>query len=73
MVGPTVTSHQPTLGGDRATVCGLIRWPRSAAGDKGQSIYVSPYKNLVIVRNGMQYGMSMMEWLRLFCRFATEF
>lgn len=40
---------------------GMARDERSydfmAHGDKGQFIYVSPHKNLVIVRNAIQYGM----------------
>ena len=48
------------------------RYDFAAVGDKGQFIYVSPHKNLVIVRNGIEFGISMEEWLTLFFRFATE-
>jgi CubicO group peptidase (beta-lactamase class C family) len=46
----------------------------AAGGDKGQFIYVSPDKGLVIVRNGTDYGkLSFVEWFTLFYEFATEF
>jgi CubicO group peptidase (beta-lactamase class C family) len=45
----------------------------TAAGDKGQYIYVSPHKKLVIVRNGIHYGLPSVEWLKLFYRFASEY
>lgn len=45
----------------------------SAEGDKGQFIYVSPQKNLVIVRNGLEYGIPTEEWLRLFHEFASRY
>lgn len=41
-----------------------------AEGDKGQFIYISPDKNLVIVRNGTRYGLEPHEWLSIFYRFA---
>ena len=44
-----------------------------AEGDKGQFIYVSPAKGLVIVRNGITFGISSHDWVTLFYRFATEF
>ncbi len=44
----------------------------SAAGDKGQYIYVSPAGQLVIVRNGTDYGIPPSEWWSLFYRFATD-
>lgn len=45
----------------------------SAAGDKGQFIYVSPQKNLVIVRNGIDFGISSAEWFKLFYAFAGQY
>lgn len=45
----------------------------SAEGDKGQFIYVSPQKNLVIVRNGIDFGIPAQEWLKLFYNFAREY
>jgi CubicO group peptidase (beta-lactamase class C family) len=45
----------------------------SAEGDKGQFIYISPDKSLVIVRNGIDYGIPSDEWLNLFYDFAGEF
>ena len=45
----------------------------SAEGDKGQFIYVSPQKNLVIVCNGIAYGLPSEEWLKLFYNFANRF
>lgn len=43
-----------------------------AEGDKGQFIYISPDKNLVIVRNGTRYGLEPKEWLSIFYRFARS-
>jgi len=37
----------------------------TAEGDKGQFIYVSPGNNMVIVRNGIKYGIPSEEWLKL--------
>jgi CubicO group peptidase (beta-lactamase class C family) len=45
----------------------------TAWGDKGQYIYVSPQKNLVIVRNGIEYGIPALDWIRLFYEFASQF
>jgi len=45
----------------------------TAEGDKGQFIYVSPIKNLVIVRNGIQYGIPSEEWYQLFYEFASRY
>ncbi|MEJ2597130.1 MAG: serine hydrolase [Anaerolineales bacterium] len=45
----------------------------TAEGDKGQFIYVSPEKNMVIVRNGVKYGIPSQEWLRLFYEFASQY
>ncbi len=45
----------------------------SAEGDKGQYIYVSPSKHLVIVRHGIQYGISTEEWMGLFYDFASRY
>jgi CubicO group peptidase (beta-lactamase class C family) len=42
----------------------------AAEGDKGQFIYVSPSKQLVIVRNGIDYGIPAREWIELFYEFA---
>jgi len=44
----------------------------SAEGDKGQFIYVSPSRKLVIVRNGIDFGMPPEEWIKLFYNFAAE-
>jgi len=43
-----------------------------AIGDKGQYIYVSPHKNLIIVRNGVDFGIPSVEWLALFYQFASD-
>jgi len=43
-----------------------------ARGDHGQYIYVSPYKNLIIVRIGEQFGIDRNEWLRIFYQFASD-
>jgi CubicO group peptidase (beta-lactamase class C family) len=45
----------------------------SAEGDKGQFIYISPHKKLVIVRNGVNYGIPAHDWLNLFYQFAGNF
>jgi CubicO group peptidase (beta-lactamase class C family) len=45
----------------------------AAEGDKGQFIYVSPRKALVIVRHGLDFGIPSEAWLDLFYRFANEF
>ena len=45
----------------------------SAEGDKGQFIYISPQNNLVIVRNGIDFGIPAEEWLKLFYEFASQF
>jgi CubicO group peptidase (beta-lactamase class C family) len=45
----------------------------AAEGDRGQIIYVAPHKNLIIVRNGTDYGISHEEWARLLYAFASEF
>jgi CubicO group peptidase (beta-lactamase class C family) len=44
----------------------------AAEGDKGQFIYVSPQKDLVIVRNGLDYGIPTEEWIKLFYDFARQ-
>ena len=45
-----------------------------AAGRYGQIIYVSPQANLVIVRNGENYGpdMGLFDWIEIFYNFATQ-
>jgi CubicO group peptidase (beta-lactamase class C family) len=45
----------------------------AAEGDKGQFIYVSPQHNLVIVRNGVDYGIPGPDWLELFFQLASDF
>ncbi|HSM72862.1 MAG TPA: serine hydrolase [Anaerolineales bacterium] len=45
----------------------------TAAGDKGQFIYVSPENNMVIVRNGVKYGIDSHEWLKLFYEFVDQY
>jgi CubicO group peptidase (beta-lactamase class C family) len=42
-------------------------------GDKGQYIYVSPQKNMVIIRNGIEDGIGWAAWLQLFYRFASQY
>jgi CubicO group peptidase (beta-lactamase class C family) len=42
-------------------------------GNKGQFIYCSPQKGLVIVRTGMEFGVGSTTWLRLFLQFADQF
>ena len=45
----------------------------AALGNHGQFIYVSPHKNLIIVRHGKKYGADYAEWLKLFYDFVTDF
>jgi CubicO group peptidase (beta-lactamase class C family) len=47
----------------------------AAEGDHGQFIYVSPAKNLIIVRNGLEYGhdWSWIDWIEASYQFASEF
>jgi CubicO group peptidase (beta-lactamase class C family) len=47
----------------------------AAEGDHGQFIYVSPAKNLIIVRNGLEYGhdWSWADWIKTTYDFASEF
>jgi CubicO group peptidase (beta-lactamase class C family) len=45
----------------------------TAEGNKGQYIYVSPQKNLVIVRNGIEYSIPSEQWLNLFYEFASQY
>jgi len=45
----------------------------TAEGDKGQFIYVSPEKDLVIVRHGLRFGIPSEEWLNLFYEFAGQY
>lgn len=42
-------------------------------GDRGQFVYISPFKKLVIVRNGIDFGISTYKWRELFYNFATQF
>ena len=43
-----------------------------AQGDHGQFIYVSPAHNVIIVRNGAEYGLSSRDWIERFYRLAGE-
>jgi CubicO group peptidase (beta-lactamase class C family) len=44
----------------------------AAEGDHGQFIYVSPQKDLIIVRDGDEYGISWDAWVKLFYEFASD-
>lgn len=44
----------------------------AALGNHGQSIYVSPHKNLIIVRHAEEFGVDSSEWMNLFYDFASE-
>jgi CubicO group peptidase (beta-lactamase class C family) len=44
----------------------------SAAGDHGQYIYVSPRNNVIVVRTGVEYGVSSQTWFDAFARAADE-
>ena len=43
-----------------------------ALGDHGQFVYVSPAKQLIIVRNGEEYSLTgeFLPWVETFCQFA---
>jgi CubicO group peptidase (beta-lactamase class C family) len=43
-----------------------------AEGDHGQFIYVSPAHDVIIVRNGDEFGLSSGEWIHAFHRLAGE-
>jgi hypothetical protein len=45
----------------------------AAGGDRGQHIYISPRKNLVIVRNDIDFGIPSNDWINLLYQFAAEF
>ena len=44
-----------------------------AEGDRGQVIYISPQNNMLIIRNGFEYGVPSFDWVGAFYQFATEF
>jgi hypothetical protein len=46
-----------------------------ALGNKGQIIYISPQKNLIILRFGESYGEfgGSQGWVEMFCDFASKF
>jgi CubicO group peptidase (beta-lactamase class C family) len=43
-----------------------------AVGNKGQYIYVSPQKHVVIVRTGIQYGIPSAQWVRVLRELADR-
>jgi CubicO group peptidase (beta-lactamase class C family) len=44
----------------------------AAEGDKGEFIYVSPSRNLVVARFGTEYGLSFQRWFHLFYTFSER-
>jgi CubicO group peptidase (beta-lactamase class C family) len=44
----------------------------TAEGDHGQYIYVSPAHQIIIVRNGTEYGLESREWIDAFGKVAQE-
>lgn len=44
-----------------------------AGGDKGQFIYISPRSSLVIVRNGIDYGIPFTQWIDIFYNFSIQY
>ena len=44
-----------------------------AEGDRGQIIYISPHNNLIIIRNGFEYGIPQFDWVDALYQFATNF
>ena len=43
-----------------------------AAGDHGQYVYVSPQHDVVVVRTGVEYGVSSSRWVDAFGRIAAS-
>jgi CubicO group peptidase (beta-lactamase class C family) len=43
-----------------------------AEGDRGQFIYVAPEKGLIIIRNGLEWGMDSSTWIKAFQEFAEQ-
>lgn len=43
----------------------------SAIGNHGQFIYVSPGHNVIIIRNGREYGVDALDWLQMFEKTAV--
>ncbi len=43
-----------------------------AEGDRGQFIFVSPNKRLIIIRNGLEWGISSASWTKAFQEFADQ-
>jgi CubicO group peptidase (beta-lactamase class C family) len=43
-----------------------------AVGNKGQYIYISPQKRVIIVRNGFDFGIPSSRWARLFYQLADS-
>jgi hypothetical protein len=43
----------------------------AAYGNYGQFIYVSPHKDLIIVRFGERYGIDASDWLEMFYEFSS--
>ena len=55
---------------------GLLRdeglYDYAAVGNHGQFLYVSPHKELIIVRFGERYGIESLDWLNLFYDVASH-
>ena len=43
-----------------------------AEGDRGQFIFVAPHKRLIIIRNGLEWGISSESWNQAFQEFAGQ-
>ena len=82
VVGSTATSPKERPGlHDRMSNCARVRVPTSCTGGSttlhwrscSQLIYISQAKNLVIVRNGEQYGLpdEIVGWSDLLCIFVS--
>ncbi len=79
--GEAVEGYYPQWGFFRDGYYKYFWWGRKRAGgrsdffgmgNRGQYIYISPQKDLIIVRNGIEYGTSSMRWPRLFSEFADR-
>lgn len=44
----------------------------AAEGNKGQFIYISPHKDLIIVRHGENYGVAIAEWINILYDVASR-
>jgi CubicO group peptidase (beta-lactamase class C family) len=77
--GADPTGRAPAFADDEYYAYMWWGYPRSqdspdftAEGDHGQYIYVSPAHQIIIVRNGTEYGLESREWIDAFGQVAEE-